>query len=332
MTGGFGAGSRPAVVAGSRPAVVAVGGGHGLAASLRAIRRYAGSITAIVSVADDGGSSGRLRAEMPELPAPGDVRRCLGALADPASPLGATLEHRFAADGPLDGHAYGNLLLAALAFGLGSFPAAVAEVGRMTGAAGMVVPATVQPVELVCTPVDGGERIVGQVAVANAAGRRRLSLTPEAPASPAEAAASILAADQVVIGPGSLYTSVLATAIVPAVRDALVATAAQRVYVANLCPQAPETAGFDLADHLGALRDHGVPVDVVLARPGLGPVDGPCEWGDVTVVTRAVADDRGRVHDPVRLADALADLAAHPPVRPRSGTAGPGFAAPDEVN
>ena len=203
------------------PSVVAIGGGHGLSASLRAARRYAGEITAVVSVADDGGSSGRLREALPGLPAPGDVRRCLAALAEDDSPFGRILEHRFG-DGELAGHALGNLLLVSLAHEMGSFSAAVDEVAARVGAVGRVLPATVDAVALVGI-VDGRrgvEPVVGQVAVQNTEGVRRLRLSPDSPASPPDVSRAILAADQVVLGPGSLFTSVLAAAIAPDVREA----------------------------------------------------------------------------------------------------------------
>ncbi len=297
----------------SGPAVVAVGGGHGLAASLRAARRYAGSITAVVSVADDGGSSGRLRAAIADLPAPGDVRRCLSALAEDGSALARTLEHRFdVTDGDLQGHAFGNLLLARLTDELGSFTAAVDEVARLVGAVGRVLPATDGPVALegtlgVAAP-GADRRVVGQVAVQNARGLSVLSLTPAHPSSPPAVAEAILAADQVVIGPGSLYTSVLAAAIVPAVRRAVGATRARRVYVANLSPQVPETEGLSPADHVRALADHGVAVDVVLCHVADGRCGERGELAGVPTVSYPVAEPGTDVHDPARLAVALAAL------------------------
>lgn len=295
------------------PAVVAVGGGHGLSASLRAVRRYASSITAVVSVADDGGSSGALRAELPHLPAPGDVRRCLGALAEEGSPFGRVLEHRFG-EGDLEGHALGNLLLVALALELGSFSAAVDEVALRVGAVGRVLPATLGPVELQgwCSGSDAALGVIGeihgQVAVQNTTGIFEVRLSPEEPASSPEVGWAISAADQVVIGPGSLFTSVLATAIVPAVHEALITTSAPRVYVANLAPQVPETEGFDVADEVAALARHGVPIDVVLVDPGrtLGTLAGPSP--SVPVVVHPLRGARGAVHDPVLLGDALAAL------------------------
>ncbi|HVL27972.1 MAG TPA: 2-phospho-L-lactate transferase CofD family protein, partial [Acidimicrobiales bacterium] len=156
-------------MSGSRegPAVVALGGGHGLAASLQAARRYAGEVCAIVSVADDGGSSGRLRAAF-GIPAPGDLRRCLVALSDPGSPWTSAFEYRFAA-GELEGHAFGNLVLAGLAEATGDFSLALLEAGRVLGAAGRVLPATTEAVilkaELRSPDGNGGTSIVGQVAV-----------------------------------------------------------------------------------------------------------------------------------------------------------------------
>ncbi|MBX3287207.1 MAG: YvcK family protein [Actinobacteria bacterium] len=307
--------SRPA-----RPAVVAVGGGHGLAATLRAARRYAGEITAVVSVADDGGSSGRLRAAMPHLPAPGDVRRCLTALAAEHSALARTLEHRLdEPSGDLCGHALGNLLLAELATELGSFPAAVDEVARLVDATGRVLPATVGPVSLVGrrAPEEGTEadvdvRVHGQVAVQNTPGLVRLSLSPAIPESPPAVGEAIRAADQVLVGPGSLFTSVLAAAIVPAVHDALRDTRAQRVYVANLRPQVPETEGFALEDHLAVLADHGVPVDVVVCPVGQCEAGSSSVFPDAVLVEAPVADAHGLVHDAERLAATLVSLLRSP--------------------
>lgn len=290
------------------PAVVAIGGGHGLSASLRAIRRYAASVVAIVSVADDGGSSGRLRHDHPGLPAPGDIRRCLGALAADGSALGAALEHRFGT-GDLAGHALGNLVLASLTETHGTFSGAVDELGRLIGAVGRVLPATVEPVALVAlraaTSRDGEarmHRVVGQVAVQASTGIAEVRLRPTTPESPPEVAHAIAGADQVVLGPGSLYTSVLAAAIVPAVRRALADTSARKVYVANLAPQVPETEGFTVADELDALRHHGVGIDQVVVDP-TRPLGDP--GSGIEVVTASIANPHGPGHDPVALAGVL---------------------------
>ncbi len=300
--------------------MVALGGGHGLATALRAIRRYAGSITAVVSVADDGGSSGRLRRDL-GVPPPGDIRRCLVALAGDDGVWSEAFEHRFR-DGELEGHALGNLVLVGLTETLGSFPDALDEAGRLLKAVGRVVPATVEPVVLKAelTAVDDGP---GR---ARGDGRGRRSRWPTAGASagvelvPADVAATpdavaaILAADQVVYAPGSLYTSVLPVLCVAGLRDAIAATSARVVQVANLRPQVPETAGMDVADHLAAVLAHGARVDTLLYDTGTGLAVDPArlaalsvEWG-VEVVAAPVARADGLAHDHQQLARALCAL------------------------
>ena len=282
------------------PRVVAIGGGHGLAASLRAIRQYTSNCTAIVSVADDGGSSGRLR-DLLGIPAPGDARRCLVALADADALWAQAFEHRFTAPG-LDGHAFGNLVIAGLAEVLGDFTAALEEAGRLIGVIGRVLPATEEPVVLQAETAHGP--VDGQVAVSQAGGIVRVSLVPADAKCPVAAIECIAEADQVVLGPGSLFTSVLAVLAVPALRDALAASRARKVYVANLREQIPETEGFDVAAHVRALRDHGVAPDVVLCDPR-GPALGDL---DVEHVQRAVSRPHGLAHDPELLAAALVEL------------------------
>ena len=288
----------------SGPRVVALGGGHGLAASLQAARHYAGEVTGIVSVADDGGSSGRLR-EAFGIPAPGDLRRCLVALADAETPWARAFEYRFEA-GELEGHALGNLVIAGLAAATGDFAAALTEVGRLLGLdhRGRVLPATIGPVDLKAQ-VDGAE-VVGQVHVQDARGPiTAVSLVPPDAAPPPEAVAAIQAADQVVIGPGSLYTSVLAVLAVPALRDAVAARRHGRVYVCNLRPQVPETADYNAAAHVAALRAHGIRPDVVVHDPAAMPAGRL----DVPVVEADLGRPADLGHDPVKLAAVLARLA-----------------------
>lgn len=282
------------------PRVAAVGGGHGLAASLRAVRRYASSITAVVAVADDGGSSGRLR-EVIDQPPPGDLRTCLAALAGDDSLLARSLGHRFEA-GELEGHALGNLLIAGLADSGGDFVAAVDEVARLVGAVGRVLPATTEPVVLKAEA--GGDAVEGQVAVSESTGISRVSLTPPDPPVTPGVVEAIAAADQVVIGPGSLYTSVLAAVVVPGVRDALAATTGRMVYVCNLAASEAETAGYSAADHVDALRVHGLEVDVVVCHDGGLAPDGIA--GEVVVAP--IARPGGQAHDPALLAEVLATL------------------------
>jgi uncharacterized cofD-like protein len=293
------------------PAVVALGGGHGLATALRAIRRYAGSITAVVSVADDGGSSGRLRRDL-GVPPPGDIRRCLVALASDDGIWSTAFEHRFR-EGELEGHALGNLVLVGLTESLGSFPDALDEAGRLLKTVGRVVPATVGPVvlkaELHVADVRGGT-VEGQVAVANSQGIRRIELVPADVAATPAAVDAIRTADQVVYAPGSLYTSVLPVLCVAGLREAIAATPARVVQVANLRPQVPETEGMDAADHLAAVLAHGARVDTFLLDTGGGlSVDLPrLSAPGVEVVSAPVARPHGLAHDHDRLARALCVL------------------------
>jgi uncharacterized cofD-like protein len=286
--------------------VVALGGGHGLATALRAIRRYAGSITAVVSVADDGGSSGRLRRDLGVAP-PGDIRRCLVALAGTDSVWSRAFEHRFR-EGDLEGHALGNLVLVGLAETLGSFPDALDEAGRLLGAVGRVLPATLEPVVLKAELTS--EVVEGQVAVANSEGIRRLELVPVDVAATPDAVDAIATADQVVYAPGSLYTSVLPVLCVAGLRDAIATSPARVVQVANLRPQVPETAGMGVADHLDAVLAHGARVDTFLYDTGGGLAMDRVrlEALGVETIGAPVARPSGLAHDPEQLALALCAL------------------------
>jgi uncharacterized cofD-like protein len=290
------------------PDVVAIGGGRGLAATLRAARRYAGHVTGIVATADDSGSTGRLRDAM-AIPAPGDLRRCLEALAGVEDrPLGRAMEHRFAGT-DLAGHTLGNLLLAGLSAVTGDFIEATEEVSRLIGLdpdRARVIPATVEPVTLHCTTVDG-RRVRGQYAVSKTTGIAQVMLDPPRVKAPNGVVDAIYRADQVVLGPGSVYTSVLAAALVPDVRAALAATAARRVYVCNIEPEPGETGGYDVAAHVAALRRHGIEPDVVLIQD-----DDRLALGDVGVdVVRADLAVTGEAaHDSWKLAVALAAIVA----------------------
>ena len=201
------------------PRVVAVGGGHGLAASLRAGLLYAGALTAIVSVADDGGSSGRLRRQMGIVP-PGDLRTCLVALADDGDLLAQVFEQRFDADADeLAGHALGNLIIAGLMAAAGGVQEGLDEAARLLGAGGRVVPAATEPVVLKASS-EGGD-IEGQTAVQGTTHIQRVSLIPADAQAPAPALAALAEADQIVVGPGSLFTSVLAALVVPGIADGI---------------------------------------------------------------------------------------------------------------
>jgi uncharacterized cofD-like protein len=296
--------------------VVALGGGHGTAVTLRAARRYAEDVTAIVSVADDGGSTGRLREQL-DVVALGDLRKCLVALASEGSVLARAFEHRFTG-GDLAGHAVGNVVLAGMVQAAGGLVAGIDETARLLGATGRVLPATVEHVVLKAVAARG--EVNGQVAVSRAGRIERVCLDPRGCRAPDEALAAIERADQIVIGPGSLYTSVLAAAAAEGIARAVTAARAQRVYVCNLRPQIPETEGYGVADHVAALRRHGIEVDVVLWDPASGMDAGAPR---VRLVAHPLVGDGGLVHDPVKLAGALSDLLASSGSRP--ATPAPGW-------
>ncbi|HMF03523.1 MAG TPA: uridine diphosphate-N-acetylglucosamine-binding protein YvcK [Acidimicrobiia bacterium] len=290
-----------------RPAVVALGGGHGLSVVLRAARQYAGTITGIVSVADDGGSSGRLRRDF-GVPAPGDLRRCLVALAGSDTVWRDAFEHRFGG-GELGGHALGNLVIVGLTETLGDFTGALEEAGRLLDAVGRVLPATTDPVVLKADVE--GEAVEGQVAVQNSAGRkRRVEVVPSDAAAPAAAIAAIASADQVILAPGSLYTSLLPVLCVRDLSSAVAGAPGRVVEVSNLRPQPPETTGLDATDHLLAVREHGARVDAFLYQQNgaLAADDAVIRGWGVEPVAADVARADGLVHDPGKLAAALQAL------------------------
>jgi uncharacterized cofD-like protein len=280
--------------------VVALGGGHGLAATLRAVRRYTAAVTAVVSVADDGGSSGRLRELLPII-SPGDLRKCLVAMAQPGSLLASAFEYRFT-DEELAGHALGNLVLAGLLSVTADPVAALDEACRLLGVQGRVLPATTDPVVLKAE-ADGGN-VAGQVAVMSTDNIRRVSLVPSDPEAPPQAITALEQADQIVMGPGSLFTSVLAAIAVPGIRQAVNRSSAQKVYVCNLRPEVPETEAFDVGMHIEALLAHGVGIDLAVCDPS-GMAVGRT---GVPVVERDLARPNGLAHDSAKLASALSDL------------------------
>jgi len=307
---------------------VALGGGRGLAASLQALTQVTDDLTAIVTVADDGGSSGRLRDELDLLP-PGDLRMALCALAgtdDWATSWQQLLQHRFPGEGPLGGHAVGNLILAGLAETAGGIVPALDLVGRLIGARGRVLPASCVPLRIVAEvigldPDDRGDvrRVVGQVAVATTAGDvAALHLEPADPPACREAVQAVLNADVVVLGPGSWFTSVLPHLLVPDLRQALVTTRALRVIVLNLAEQAGETAGFSPEAHLEVLAAHAsdlVP-DVVLAdseavRESRGLMSAVEAVGGRLVLAPLALGDGTPRHDSQRLADAYRQITSN---------------------
>ena len=312
---------------GAGPAVVALGGGHGLAASLSALRHLTQRLTAVVTVADDGGSSGRLRRELGVLP-PGDLRMALSALCDDGE-WGRlwrdVLQHRFASAGTLNNHAMGNLLIVTLWELLGDPVAGLDWVARLLGARGRVLPMAAVPLDIEAAvlgidPADPGtvSTVRGQVAVATTPGQViGVQLVPDEPPACPEAVAAVRGADWVVLGPGSWFTSVLPHLLVPQLSDALHETAAKRCVTLNLEAQRGETEGFSAEAYLDVLAVHApeLRIDAVLADPT--SVEDPVALADVAkalgaqLVMRQVSlGDGSARHDPLRLAAAYRDLFA----------------------
>lgn len=236
------------------PSVVAIGGGHGLAAALEAVQLYAGKVTAVVSVADDGGSSGRLMQGM-RIPAPGDIRRCLLALTPEPTLVSELFAHRFSSGDVVD-HSLGNLMLAALTELYGDFGAAVDAAARMLRALGEVIPATTSPVGLRAT-IDG-KVVDGQVNISHSRGHiQSLQLDPSDPQPNLRALEAIAGADQIIIGPGSLFTSLIAALLVPDLAKVVMASSARRLFVCNLVTQDGETWDLDGPGHIEALSRFG---------------------------------------------------------------------------
>ncbi len=293
---------------------VAIGGGHGLARTLAALPEVVDHVTAVVTVADDGGSSGRLRRDLGVLP-PGDLRMALSALAADRR-LAELLSYRFSR-GELAGHSLGNLVLIALEDLCGhDLLLALDRTCELLGVPGRVLPCTLEPVTLRAETASG--EVVGQAAVAATPRLERVSLDPAAPSATPDAVAAIERADLVVLGPGSLYTSLLATLLIPAIGHAVASSAAPVVLIANLREQPGETEGMDLADHLSAIRAHvpHVRVDVLLAHDGPPPAgigrallaDAEVARGTVGRLLTADLLDGGDGHDPRALARSLTSV------------------------
>ncbi|RDI25584.1 putative cofD-like protein [Lentzea flaviverrucosa] len=303
---------------------VALGGGHGLHATLSALRQVTDDVTAVVTVADDGGSSGRLRRELSDLLPPGDLRKAMAALAgdDEASRRWTSLfKHRFGGTGALAGHAVGNLVIAGLLEQLGDPVAVLDLTGRLLGVKGRVLPMSNDPLDIEADVVGLDEdvkdvrRIRGQVAIATTPGlvrRIRLTAPNGRPAGCPEAVQAVLDADVVVLGPGSWFTSVLPHLLVPELHDALVHTRAKKVLVLNLVPQPGETAGFSPERHLDVVCEHApeLKVDAVIADVDSVPTPdrltrAASALGARTHLAKIAAPDAAERHDPEALAGCL---------------------------
>jgi uncharacterized cofD-like protein len=325
-------------IASSGPKIVAIGGGHGLAALLSGLKHYTTNITAIVTVADDGGSSGRLRRELGVLP-PGDFRMCIAALADDESLVTQLFQYRFGNGNGLSGHSFGNLFIAAMAELTGSFERAVLESSKVMAIKGRIIPSTLQDVTLcaelrelsptpgVLTPQSVGVSENGRVSVRgeSSIGKtgfpiERVWLEPNDPQVFPDAVRAILDADLVVMGPGSLFTSVMPNLLVPGVMQAIRQTRATRIYVANVATERGETDHFTLSDHVKALEGHigrGF-VDVVIANDHIEPTFRPPSGVDIVLPEASLRNSTARIiqadvtdnehpwrHSPQKLASAV---------------------------
>jgi len=303
------------------PRIVTIGGGHGLATLLRGLKTYTRNLTAVVTVADDGGSSGLLRESFGILP-PGDIRNCLAALSNDEQMLTQLFQYRFSGAGNLDGHSFGNLFITALAEITGSFEGAIAESGKVLSVSGRVLPSTLHNVRLVADMTLPNSlnqvRVQGESHIPKMAGRvQRVWLEPnDAPAYPPVIKA-ILNADMIVVGPGSLYTSLLPNLLVQDLFGAIQASRAVKVYVSNIATQKGETDLYSCYDHVRVLEEHMGDrlFDVVLCNDNYeGQLLSDSEW--VRVDEKARADSRVRCadlidksypwrHDSTKLAETL---------------------------
>ncbi len=312
---------------GRGPKIVAIGGGTGLSTLLRGLKEYTTNLTAIVTVADDGGSSGVLRREHGVLP-PGDVRNCIAALAD-AEPLVTKLfQYRFDEGTGLAGHSFGNLFIVAMAGVVGNFEEGIRQTSRVLAVRGQIIPSTLDDVTLNATTTDArtikGESNITAGLKTNGHDARitEVYLEPHNPPAHPEAVRAILDADLVILGPGSLYTSVMPNLLVQGIRRALAASPAPMVYACNVATQHGETDGFSVRDHVTAIESHigkGI-INYVLANDNLSEkalsaefsepvlVDADINHGIRLVRTDVVSEENRYHHDSVKLARAVMDI------------------------
>ena len=309
------------------PKIVAIGGGTGLSTMLRGIKDHTDFITAIVTVADDGGSSGRLRRELGVLP-PGDFRNCIVALADVEPLMSRLFQYRFGPGSGLEGHSFGNLFIVAMSAITGNFEEAIRESSRVLAVRGQILPSTLENVTL-CAELTDANLVQGESKIAASTSPiRRVYLEPRHPPAYPEAVKALLEADMIVVGPGSLYTSILPNLVVEGIGRALLASEALKVYVCNVATERGETDGFGVGEHVEALLSHlpGNPFDCVVVNSNV-PSNIPSEWRvsavnpggqahlpglDRTgVVLADVVDPHTPLrHDPEKLADVLIRLYA----------------------
>ena len=298
--------------------ITVIGGGTGLPSLIRGIKRYSHNITAIVTMADDGGSSGRLRRELGIQP-PGDIRNCLVALADSEDVMERLMDYRFSSDGQLNGHSFGNMLIAALADIGGDFSRAVAIAGELLAIRGRVIPSTTTDVTLLAS-TETGETLTGETSIAAAPARlRALALSPPNPQAHPDAVAALEQADLIIIGPGSLYTSIVPNLLIPGIAQGVAQSRALKVYVCNVAEEPRQTEGYSVQDHLDIVRRYAGPdtVDAVIANSsipagptpaGLNFISPRRPWDDAAQLIEAdVIDETATArHDPAKLAHSIA--------------------------
>jgi uncharacterized cofD-like protein len=306
------------------PHIAAIGGGTGQSTLLRGLKEVTSNITAVVTVADDGGSSGVLRTEL-GVPPVGDIRNCIAALADAEPTMTSLMQYRFPAaesEPGLAGHAFGNLLIAAMADITGDFEEGVRQSNRVLAVRGQVVPVAAEALNLSAELADGTQ-LEGQSKIMRSRGIRRVWVGPTSVEASPEAVEAIRSADLIALGPGSLYTSLLPSLLVPGIRSALEAARGLRVYVANVATQPGETEGYTLSEHVAALAAHDVGhlIDLVLANDDFSArvpddysaepvrIDMPAAEAHPRLELAAVVDrDNAHRHDPQRLAAVLMGL------------------------
>ncbi len=311
-------------ILGRGPKIVAIGGGTGLSMLLRGLKAYTSNLTAIVTVADDGGSTGRLRQEFGVI-APGDIRQCIAALAEAEPLMNRLFQYRFTEGTGLEGHSFGNLFIVAMSEVTGNFETAVHETGRVLNVRGDIFPSTLEDVTLSARTHED-EMVHGEHNITErGAAIRELYLNPPSAQAHPDAVRAILDADIVVIGPGSLFTSVMPNLLVDGIRKALAATSAVRVFVCNVATQHGETDGFTVADHLDAVERHAGQglIQAVVANSNLAsalpeawhsspvPISrngGPAFPGVRVVEADVVAEENRYRHDPAKLAATILRL------------------------
>ena len=305
-------------VLGAGPKIALIGGGTGMPVLLRGLKSYTSNITAIVTMADDGGSSGRLRTELGIQP-PGDIRNCLVALADSETVMQELMDYRFSSNGQLDGHSFGNMLIAASTGIGGSFSQGVEVASTLLAVRGRVVPSTTTDVTLVGSTA-AGETLVGETNVGRTPGRLDgLSLVPPCPAGHPEAVNAIREADLIVIGPGSLFTSIVPNLLIHDIAQALSQSAAFKIYVCNVAEEPRQTEGFSVMDHLNVVCHYGGAdsVDAVVANnniplgptpAGLGYIPQPQSWdGPALLIEADLVDEHSLArHDSEKVTAVIA--------------------------